>query len=136
MVEPELHLHVTMQSFYLLVGLCVVQVAVWWKLYDINGPLLGKHLKALVHRIPGGAQRLRENFEPMIKAFQMTYPDDHDYADDWVFSVMVFLHHTTGTVLCYMGYLWGWTTVFLVGLSFEIGEDVLHYLQVCSCFDR
>ena len=48
-------------------------------------------------------------------------------------NVVVPLHHGIGVAMALLAYTYRSPTALRFALSFEVGEDVLHFAQVCRC---
>lgn len=108
------------EAWSFLIGLVVLQTAIWAWLYWRHGPL-----RAPMHRWlerPGNEGK-REN----VKL-------NGQLDSGWSFWTVIVLHHSLGGLIALAGSLAPSRelSVFLVriGLSFEIGEDILHFIQL------
>jgi len=110
---------------------CVtLQAIVWRWLYDADALFL-RSLNAWLRRHPKQEEAMLANARPQWTVFGITEPAV--LVKLWLpASASVPLHHGAAVSTAFMSYYYGSATLLRVALSFEIGENVLHYAQVCG----
>lgn len=108
------------EDWYLLAVLVAIQASIWGYLYWRGGLIRGPLLRWLEQP---GQETKREN----VKL-------NGHCVNGWTFWMVVTIHHTLAGLLALFGYLHPnrELSVWLVrlGVSFEIGENVLHMIQM------
>jgi len=102
-----------------------MQCAFGHMVYDTQGPLLQPVIRWIKRDQKRHANIIantrdactEHNIKPTVELWVM-------------FNVGICLHHTLGAVTGFLSYCLGSTRLCCLALSFEIGEDVLHYLQM------
>lgn len=107
------------EDFIIYACMVVGQALTWLWLYGKEGPL-----RAPLHRFLANDPARTANVEI-----------NGNTPAQWSFWMIVALHHGLGGLLALIGLLGPkdsavFITIFRLGLSFEIGEDVLHYCQM------
>jgi len=111
-----------------LILLALAQAAAWWMLYDPNGPMLRPlvmwikrrnqtEANCIAHMVPELEAFGVRDRSKMVNAFASSY-------------VGVTVHHGIAAILAFLGYYYQNPFLFRFGLSFEIGEDIMHYTQM------
>jgi len=114
-----------------LILLVIVQCFLGDLLWNTDGVLL-RPIIACLKRHPTMLANALNNMADGCKKMGMPCT-----AEVWVmFNVGCGIHHVCGSTLALLGYLLGNVWLFRVGISFEIGEDVLHYGEMAYALVR
>jgi len=114
------------------IGLLVVmvggQIVAWWILYDVNGPFL----KPIIRWINSNSAVRVNVVSHMMKDMRSYGISDQSTMVDLFGCTQVAapLHHCLAFLVTWLGYYRGSGMLFRLGVSFEIGEDLLHYAQM------
>ena len=118
-----------MASAPLVAAAVLGQALLWGALYSERGPLVGPLISWLRKR-PGTLRTVRANASHQFGAYGFA-TDSPELVAMWAAqNVAVPLHHTLGGLLAIWSYAQGSASLLVLALSFEIGEDVLHYAQM------
>jgi len=112
----------------------VAQAALWHWLYAERGPLVASAVRWLGRR-PTRAAAVVANARPQFSTYGIEA--ESDLVELWSSAnLMVPLHHGLATLFALLALQttgppdWSAPTLIRAALSFEIGEDLLHYLQM------
>lgn len=111
MAEPEFGGREDFITYGVMVG---SQALIWAWLYNKHGPLRGP-LHRCIENMDGAAEVLK------VQGLEV---------GNWSYWMIVALHHGLGGLLALIGASMNNIFLFRFGLSFEIGEDFLHYTEM------
>ena len=103
-----------------LLALVLLQVVTWRYLYDADGFFLRRPLRRWIQASAHRESYVRINHKRLGVAATSAV----DYI---TFGSAVLLHHSLAAGLATLGWAYGSATLVRLALTFEIGEDVLHY---------
>eukprot|EP00933_Yihiella_yeosuensis_P012731 TRINITY_DN12180_c0_g2_i1.p1 TRINITY_DN12180_c0_g2~~TRINITY_DN12180_c0_g2_i1.p1 ORF type:complete len:291 (+),score=34.64 TRINITY_DN12180_c0_g2_i1:160-1032(+) len=112
--------------------LVLVQMVVWWYIYDERSIFI-KPIMRLVKANPKWKENVIAHMVKDYSAYGVSDPSVMVYYFA-LLNVGAPFHHTLGALFCFLGYYYGSAGLFRFGLTFEIGEDVMHYCQMLVTF--
>ena len=106
----------------------IAQMLIWGVLYHSNGPIR-RPLRRWIEASPTRLQHIETNHVHL----GCTALSPVNYV---TFGHTVLVHHGLGALFAGAGCVCGSASLTRLGLSFEIGEDLLHYVEMAYSFAR
>jgi len=117
-----------------LIGAALLQAVVWFFLSQSFSPIV-VGINAYIKRVPNGQKNIYLNVKRQYEEAGFVAPDTVAKAvTGYCFNYVALIHHSIGTLCLVASYIKVDSSLFRVGLSFEIGEGVQHCLQIAHAY--
>mmetsp|Transcript_46660 Transcript_46660/g.77176 ORF Transcript_46660/g.77176 Transcript_46660/m.77176 type:complete len:301 (-) Transcript_46660:400-1302(-) len=108
--------------------LAIFQAVLWGWIYSADGPLV-RPIAKWIEKRPARRLALVTNAQPFFESYGVQ--NEQELVTMWVSAyLMIPLHHGLCGAFALLAAQLGSADCFRLALSFEIGEDVLHYAQM------
>jgi hypothetical protein len=115
-------------SFIALASMVCGQMALWWYLNDTSSVLMRPVIR-WIKRNPRVESNVVAHMIRDLKSYGIS-PSSQMVEYFALFCVAAPLHHGLAVLFTFLGYWLGSVQCYCIGVTFEIGEDAMHYVQM------